>query len=78
MSEPDKTDQRDKVDDKLMENKPEAGRSPARRRGPSANKEAHALIGRHLRSIYDDVLNQPIPDRFIDLLQKLEDDKRDK
>ncbi|MBN9080819.1 MAG: hypothetical protein J0I16_04930 [Rhizobiales bacterium] len=77
MSEPDKTDQRDKVDNKLMENQPEAGRSPRRRTSP-ANREAHAQIGRQLKSIYNDVLNQPIPDRFLDLLQKLEDDKRDK
>jgi len=35
-------------------------------------------IGRHLRQVYDDVLNQPIPDRFLDLLTQLEtitDDK---
>ena len=31
-------------------------------------------IGRHLKAIYDDVLNQPIPDRFLDLLNKLSDD----
>jgi hypothetical protein len=28
-------------------------------------------IGRHLKAIYDDVLNQPIPDRFLDLLNQL-------
>ena len=28
-------------------------------------------IGRHLKAIYDDVLNQPIPDRFLDLLTQL-------
>jgi len=77
MSEPDKTNQRDKVDSKLMENKPDAGPAPRRRTSP-AKREAHAQIGRQLRSIYDDVLNQPIPDRFLDLLQKLEEDKRDK
>ena len=31
-------------------------------------------IGRHLKAIYDDVLNQPIPDRFLDLLNKLGDE----
>ncbi len=31
-------------------------------------------IGRHLKAIYDDVLNQPIPDRFLDLLNQLGDD----
>jgi hypothetical protein len=29
-------------------------------------------IGRHLRSVYNDVLVQPIPDRFLDLLKDLE------
>jgi hypothetical protein len=28
-------------------------------------------IGRQLRAIYDDVLNQPVPDRLLDLLEKL-------
>ena len=28
-------------------------------------------IGRHLKAIYDDVLNQPIPGRFLDLLNQL-------
>jgi len=31
-------------------------------------------IGRHLKAIYDDVLNQPIPDRFLDLLNQLGDE----
>jgi len=29
-------------------------------------------IGTHLRSIYDDVLAQPVPGRFLDLLRQLE------
>jgi hypothetical protein len=29
-------------------------------------------IGRHLRSVYNDVLVQPIPDRFLDLLKDLD------
>ncbi len=29
-------------------------------------------IGRHLKAIYDDVLKQPIPERFLDLLDQLE------
>ena len=32
-------------------------------------------IGRHLKAVYDDVLNQPIPDRFLDLLNQLGTDK---
>ena len=29
-------------------------------------------IGRHLRSVYNDVLVQPIPDRFLELLKDLD------
>lgn len=31
-------------------------------------------IGAQLRTLYDDVLNQPVPDRFLELLNKLETD----
>ncbi|MFO1148392.1 MAG: NepR family anti-sigma factor [Alsobacter sp.] len=30
-------------------------------------------IGRQLRALYDDVLSQPIPDRFLDLLRRLDE-----
>ncbi|WP_224408183.1 NepR family anti-sigma factor [Afifella sp. IM 167] len=29
-------------------------------------------IGKHLRAAYDDVVNEPVPQRFIDLLEQLE------
>jgi len=29
-------------------------------------------IGRQLRSIYDDILNQPVPDRFRELMDRLD------
>ena len=31
-------------------------------------------IGRQLKAVYDDVLNQPVPDRFLDLLRQLDSD----
>lgn len=37
--------------------------------------ELQAFIGRQLQSTYDEVLNEPIPDRFLELLRKLEQDK---
>ena len=40
--------------------------------------EIQVQIGRQLRTVYDDVLNQPIPDRFMELLQKLDARKSDK
>ena len=37
------------------------------------NPEMADLIGQRLRSFYDDAAKQPIPDRFLDLLKKLEE-----
>jgi hypothetical protein len=37
--------------------------------------ELQAFIGRQLQATYDEVLNEPIPDRFLELLRKLEQDK---
>jgi hypothetical protein len=34
--------------------------------------EIHAAIGRYLRAQYDDLAQQPIPARLVDLLQQLE------
>jgi hypothetical protein len=31
------------------------------------------LIGRHLKLIYDAVASQPVPDRFLELLNQLDD-----
>jgi len=45
-------------------------KAPVRKETPPANVEGH--IGRQLKAVYDDVLNQPIPDRFLDLLSQLE------
>jgi hypothetical protein len=45
--------------------------------GPCAKKrgsqsEIADQIGLHLRSVYDDVLAQPVPGRFLELLRQLE------
>ena len=29
-------------------------------------------IGKHLRAVYDDVINEPVPSKFMDLLEQLE------
>ncbi|WP_371348766.1 NepR family anti-sigma factor [Ancylobacter sp. IITR112] len=34
--------------------------------------EIQAKIGQHLRAMYDDVVRQGVPDRFMDLLSKLD------
>ena len=41
--------------------------------GKTASKSEIAdQIGLHLRSVYDDILAQPVPGRFLELLRKLE------
>lgn len=46
---------------------------PARTRKPSGpTPEIFNQIGQRLRNVYNDVLTQTVPDRFVDLLQALE------
>lgn len=55
------------------------GRRAATRGAPSAlGGDIQAKIGQHLRAMYDDVVRQGVPDRFMDLLARLdarEDDR---
>jgi hypothetical protein len=39
---------------------------------PNVGNEARGKIGRQLREMYDDVVSQGVPDRFVDLLNRLE------
>ncbi|MEN9709882.1 MAG: Anti-sigma factor NepR [Pseudomonadota bacterium] len=39
---------------------------------PEPAPNVKAYIERQLKSVYDDVLNQPIPDRFLELLDTLD------
>lgn len=43
-----------------------------RPRPPSHKPDLADQIGARLRSVYDDVLVQPVPDRFLELLRQLE------
>jgi len=36
-------------------------------------REVQARLGQQLRAMYDDVVNQGVPDRFAELLNRLED-----
>ena len=38
----------------------------------NAKPEIGDQIGRQLRSVYNDILAQPVPDRFLDLLKNLD------
>lgn len=42
---------------------------------PRLDRQIQARIGEQLRSMYDELLHQPIPDRFADLLGQLDADK---
>ena len=39
---------------------------------PSLGQDVQTKIGRQLRAIYDDVVNQGVPNRFVDLLDRLD------
>jgi hypothetical protein len=58
---------------------PEA--TPARANGspePGLDRNVQARIGDNLRAMYDDLLQQPVPDRFRDLIGQLEQQKGSK
>lgn len=47
---------------------------------PVAKKRAPDVkdhIGRQLRALYDEVANQPVPDRFLDLIARLDEKSQD-
>lgn len=53
-------------------NSPGAPGNPSRR--PSGlNTEIQARIGHQLRAMYDDVVRQGVPDRFAELIRRLDD-----
>jgi hypothetical protein len=41
---------------------------------PGLDRPTQGRIGDQLRAMYDGLLNQPVPDRFVDLLKKLDSD----
>jgi len=45
---------------------------------PNLNREIQSKIGQQLRAVFDDVVGQGVPDRFVDLLGRLDkgDDKK--
>ena len=55
-------------------------RSAPSRRPPPPAKEAgpgkEDWIGAHLRKVYDEALSEPVPDRFLALLKKIDQKER--
>jgi hypothetical protein len=45
--------------------------TPARS-GPALNRDIQTKIGQQLRAVYDDIVDQGVPDRFVDLLRDLD------
>jgi hypothetical protein len=43
--------------------------------GAGVDSTIQAHIGRHLRALYDDIVEQPVPERFRKLLEELEQKK---
>jgi anti-sigma factor NepR-like protein len=62
----------------MKNRKPAASRSPNTspdppgKTDPSLGGEIRGKIGRQLRDMYDDVVSQGVPDRFVELLNRLE------
>ncbi len=41
---------------------------------PRLGREIQSRIGHQLRAMYDDVVSQGVPDRFVELLRKLDEE----
>jgi hypothetical protein len=52
--------------------KSQAGRTAAPGKQGGLNAEIQSRIGHQLRAMYDDVVRQGVPDRFADLIRKLD------
>jgi hypothetical protein len=51
---------------------PAQAQEPARTSEPSLGGDIRGKIGQQLRDMYDDVVAQGVPDRFVDLLNQLD------
>lgn len=45
---------------------------PAGRASAAIDPRIQNEIGKHLRAVYDGVINEPVPDKFMKLLEELE------
>jgi len=51
--------------------KPQSSKAPSGTKG-GLNAEIQSRIGHQLRAMYDDVVRQGVPDRFAELIRKLD------
>ena len=59
---------------------PPSDSAPGERQGVRSKKPTPDVkdhISRQLRALYDEVANQPVPDRFMDLLNRLDEKSED-
>jgi hypothetical protein len=54
-----------------------AGSKPVRRSPARLDRTIQSELGRNLRAMYNDVVEQGVPDRFADLLAELEQSPQD-
>lgn len=47
-------------------------RTHSAKTGPALNRDIQIKIGQQLRAVYDDIVDQGVPDRFVDLLRDLD------
>ena len=55
---------------------PRAPRPANARRGAEIDDPVQKAIGDKLRAVFEEVVQQPVPDRFVELLRKLEQQER--
>ena len=59
-----------KSKDKMLRGHTQRGSSG--HKGTPIDARVQQEIGKHLRAVYDDVINEPVPDKFMELLERLE------
>ena len=63
----------EKIPREGAKNEPKSAARPVRARTPSQETVINEHIGSQLKAIYDQVVSQPIPDRLLALLSRLDD-----
>jgi hypothetical protein len=63
---------RGSVEQVMKDVKSQASKSPASGKQGGLNTEIQSRIGHQLRAMYDDVVRQGVPDRFAELIRKLD------
>lgn len=51
---------------------------PGDANGATVRRDVQTKLGEKLKEVYADVVNEPVPDRFVDLLNQLEQSEKNK